>query len=60
MATITFNIAREEAWYEAAAGTGSSVTDDVLVEYEDVLTKEQVVLALEKIIKRVINDDAQV
>ena len=60
MATIVYNIAREEAWYEAATSTGSSVTDDVQVEYEDALTKEQVVLALEKIIKRVVNDDAQV
>lgn len=50
MATITLDISLDDEITETAAGTGSSVTEDVLVEYTDTLDKERIILALEKVI----------
>lgn len=57
MATTTYDFAREEAWYQSAKGTGSSVTDDAYFEFEDALTTEEKVLACQKMITRLLSED---
>ena len=58
MATVKYGISVGENYFETTQGAGSAVTDSIEVTVEDSLTKEEIILGLQKIQEWVTREDA--
>jgi len=58
MATVKYGISRGEAYHEVTQAAGSAVTDEMELTVEDALTKEEIVIGLEKMIAWVTREAA--